>query len=143
MTRQRRTEEGTVSVEFAIGASILLLVVAATIAAGRIVLAHGAVTEVTAAAARSASIARTASQAQQDATTTAQRVLAEQRLRCQHTAVSVDTSGFTVPVGQPAVVRVNVLCIVTLGDLALPGLPGTRTLEDSATSPLDPFRGRT
>lgn len=119
MTRRRPTDEGSASVEFAIAAPILLLVAAAMIAAGRIVLAHGTVTDVAAAAARSASIARTATQAENDATATAQRSLAEQRMHCQHTDVSVDASGFTVPVGQPAVVRVSVTCVVALSDLAL------------------------
>lgn len=143
MIWRHHTDRGSVSVEFAVAAPILLLLAAAMIATGRIVLAHGTVTDVAAAAARSASIARTAAQAQADATATAARNLAEQQLHCQHIEVAVDTSGFTVPIGQPAVVRVNVTCIVALSDLALPGVPGTRTLQDSATSPLDPFRGRT
>jgi Flp pilus assembly protein TadG len=123
MTRQHHRDHGSVSVEFAIAAPVVLLLVAAMIAAGRIVLAHGTVTDVAAAAARSASIARTAAQAQRDATDTARRILAEQRLHCKHTEIAVDTSGFTVPLGQAAVVRVDVTCVVPLSDLALPGGP--------------------
>lgn len=143
MTRRHPSDHGSVSVEFAVAAPVLLLVATAMIAAGRIVLAHATVTDVAAAAARSASIARTAAQAQRDATATAQRSFVDQRLHCQQTEVAVDTSGFSVPIGQPAVIRVSVTCVVALSDLALPGVPGTRTLHDIAISPLDPFRGRT
>ena len=127
-------DTGSVSVEFAAGAVLTLaLVTTMLITVGRIVLAQAVITDVATAAARSASIARTATEATHDATTTAQHVLTEQQLRCQHTTVEVDTSGFSVPVGRAASVRVEVTC----------SIPGTPTLSDSFVSPLDPYRGRT
>ena len=39
-----------------------------------------------------------------------------------------------------AVVTVAVACTVDLSDIGVAGLPGSRTLRDSATSPLDPAR---
>jgi Flp pilus assembly protein TadG len=135
-------DDGSASVELAIVAPGLLLLLALVVAAGRVALAGGAIEQVATAAARSASIARTADQAHQSAVDTAQRVLGEQRLACQHTSIDVDTSGFQVPPGQPAQVRVEVVCVVSLDDLALPGLPGTKALRSSFTSPLDPHRGR-
>ncbi|GAA2778884.1 TadE/TadG family type IV pilus assembly protein [Crossiella cryophila] len=129
--------------EFAAAAApVLLLFTTALIAAGRIMLAHTVVTDAATAAARTASLARTATQAQDTATATAFRVLTEQNLHCRSLTVTVDTSGFTVPPGQPATVAATVTCVAELSDLALP-LPGSRILQDTFTSPLDPFRGRT
>ena len=65
-------------------------------------------------------------------------------MRCEGGgAVAVDVSGFTaaaqgVP-GQSVVVTVT--CLVSFSDLAIPGLPGSRTLTDRAVSPIDPNRG--
>jgi hypothetical protein len=56
--------------------------------------------------------------------------------------VDVDTSGFRVPVGLPAQVRATVTCVVALGDLALPGFPGSRTVTATAVSPVDTYRER-
>ena len=54
----------------------------------------------------------------------------------------VDTAGFTAPVGAPAQVTARVSCVVALADLAVPGLPGTKTLRASFASPLDSYRER-
>ncbi|GAA2779208.1 TadE/TadG family type IV pilus assembly protein [Crossiella cryophila] len=148
MTRRPRHRgwdaAGSVSVEFAAAAGpVLLLTIAAMIAAGRIMLADNVITDAATAAARTASLARTAAHARQTATATAYRVLTEQRLHCRSITVTLDTSGFTVPLGQPATVSATVTCVAELSDLALPGLPGTRTLQETFTSPLDSFRGRT
>jgi hypothetical protein len=39
-------------------------------------------------------------------------------------------------------VSATVTCTVSLSDLLVPGLPGSRTLTATFTSPLDPFRER-
>ncbi|MCO1575193.1 pilus assembly protein [Crossiella sp. SN42] len=147
MTRRARRwggAAGSVSVEFAAAAGpVLLATIAVMIAAGRIVLADHVVTDAATAAARTASLARTATHAQHTATATAHRVLTDQQLHCRSITVTIDTSGFTVPLGLPATVSATVTCVAELSDLALPGMPGTRTLRDTFTSPLDPFRGRT
>ena len=54
----------------------------------------------------------------------------------------MDTSGFASPVGPPANVTATVTCVVNLSDVAVPGLPGTRTITATMTSPLDTFRER-
>jgi hypothetical protein len=51
------------------------------------------------------------------------------------TTVTVDTAGFAAPVGTPATVTATVRCVVNLADLAVPGVPGTRTVTATATSP--------
>lgn len=136
------SERGSISVELAVLTPVLIIVLALIIAAGRVAIAGGAIEGVAAAAARQASLARTADQARTDATSTARRVLDEQGLQCVSSSVDVDTSGFAVPVGRPASVRVDVTCRVALSDLGVPGMPGTRELHDSFVSELDPFRGR-
>ena len=36
----------------------------------------------------------------------------------------------------------TVACVVNLADLSLPGVPGTRTVTATATSPIDTYRER-
>ena len=65
-------------------------------------------------------------------------------MRCEGGgAVAVDVSGFTAAAqGVPGqAVVVTVTCLVSFADLAIPGLPGSRTLTDRAVSPIDPNRG--
>jgi Flp pilus assembly protein TadG len=137
-----RADRGSATVEAALLAPGLLLLIGLTVLGGRTALAGGAVEQAAAAAARQASLARSPGPARSAAAAIADRTLAEQHLHCGHTVVSVDTSGFGVPTGQPAQVRVQVTCAVRLSDLALPGLPGTRRLRATAVSPLDPYRAR-
>ena len=133
---------GSATVELVLIAPALLALLALTVLAGRIVLAGGTVEQVAAAGARAASLARTPAAAVTAADTAVRQTLAEQRLQCAAVTVTVDTSGFGVPLGQPATVAVEVSCQVQLADLTVPGLPGTRTLSDRAVSPLDRYRGR-
>ena len=136
-------DRGSVSVEVAIWSTIVVVVGSLLWVFGRTELAGSAVNYVAINAARQASHARTASQARLDATNTATQVIAEQGLRCTSMTITVDTAGFSVPVGQPAQIRVDVTCVVALADLAVPGFPGSATVRQSWSSPLDTFRGRT
>jgi Flp pilus assembly protein TadG len=108
---------------------------------GRVAMARQAVQAAAADAARSASIARSAT-ATTSAADSARATLANQDLRCRTLTVDVDASGFATRVGQAATVTATVSCIVDLTDLIAPGVPGTRTLVATATSPLDTFRER-
>jgi hypothetical protein len=45
-------------------------------------------------------------------------------------------------VGTPASVTATVTCVVNLSDVAIPGLPGTRTITATMSSPLDTYRER-
>lgn len=143
MRRRRGTESGAATIEFVIAAPGLLLVVALLIVGGRIAIANGAVEAAAADAARSASIARSAAQAQSDAIATANNSLNNQSLQCVGAPqITVNTGGFSVPVGQPATVSVTVTCDVQLSDLSIPGLPGSRRMSETVTSPLDTYRER-
>ena len=135
-------ERGSMTLELAVLAPALLLLVGLLIVGGRVAIATGSVESAARDAARTASIARTPAQASADATSTATTTLASQDLQCATTTVDVTTAGFAVPVGQPAQVSATVTCQVTMADLALPGLPGTRAVSGSATSPLDTYRER-
>lgn len=133
---------GAVAIETLLIISSVVLVLMLITAGYRIAMAGNAVENVAGAAARAASIARTAGQAQNEARSVANATLATSGLACAPSSVNVDTSGFGVPVGQPASIRVTVSCRAPLNDLLVPGLGGSRLLEASAVSPLDTYRAR-
>jgi hypothetical protein len=139
--RQRWADDRGSSVIAIAGlAPILLLLIGAIAVGARVALADDSITGVAAAAARDASLADNPVQAEQVATRTAAATLAAQDLHCRKTTINVDTSGFAAPPGTPASIHVTVTCVVSFADIALPGLPGSHTLTDSASSPLDPYR---
>lgn len=119
----------------------LLLLGGLILIGGRVTLAGGSVEQAAAAAARQASLARDPVTAARLARDTASWTLAAQHLQCVRVTVAVDSSGFRVPVGQPATVTVQVSCRLRLADIGLPGV-ADKTVTAWAASPLDPFRGR-
>ena len=135
-------QRGSATLELAILAPALLLLLGLVVLAGRVQVAAGAVEHAAAVAARDASLARTPAAAQATGTVAVDRELTAQNLRCAPVTVVIDTSGFAAPVGQPATVTATIACTVSFADLALPGLPGARTLTAHATSPLDSWRTR-
>ena len=135
-------ERGSVSVELALLAPALLLLLAFAVLAGRTQIAEGAVAEAARAAAREASLARDAGTATTLAQAQARRTLAAQDLRCQRSSVTIDPAGFRASPGRPGDVTVTISCTVGMSDLLAPGLPGSVTVEASFTSPLDAFRER-
>lgn len=136
-------DRGSVSVEVAILAPAFLMLVVLAGVAGRTAIAQNAVDLAAHDAARTASLARTAGTAETEAGSAAGGTLAAQGLDCEGTpTVDVDTSGFGVPVGQPATVAVTVTCHVTFADLVMPGVPGGTTVEATFVSPLDLYRSR-
>jgi Flp pilus assembly protein TadG len=134
-------ERGSAALEAVIIFPVVVLLLGGAIAAGRIAIAGAAVEAAARDAARQASIARTPEQARAAAQTSATTALQQEGLRCTPT-VQLDVSGFTRPVGTPAAVQATVSCTVALADVALPILPGSKTLNSSFSSPLDLFRGR-
>ena len=137
-----RSDRGSATLELAILAPALLALLGLVIGAGRIEVAAGAVEQAAASAAREASIARTPAAARADAEQAAHDSLRNQGITCSALTVTVDTGGFAVAVGQPAQVQVRVACSLALGDLGVPGMPGTKTLRAQAASPLDRYRSR-
>ena len=141
-TRQANRERGSATIEAVIGVPAFLLFVLLIIAAGRIAMARHAVEASAAEAARSASISRTQARAEADGVSGAATSLRNQGVRCTSQRVDIDTSGFAAPVGTPAKVTATVTCIADLSDLSIPGLPGSRTITATMSSPIDTYRER-
>jgi Flp pilus assembly protein TadG len=137
-----RGEDGNAPLELVLLTPVIVALIGLMIAAGRTTLAQGSVAAAARDAARQASISRSAFDARAAARTSARATLAGEGLNCQP-IVSLNLAGFSVPVGQPASVQATVICTVSLSNLLVPGLPGSKTLTATFTSPLDPFRGRT
>ena len=135
-------DRGSAAIEAAILAPPLLALIALAVIGGRIQIAGAAIETAAHDAARAASISRTASQAQTNAYTAAGATLNQQGLHCASLTVTVDTTGFAVPVGQPATVSASIVCVVDFHDLVADGMPGSKTLHASFVSVLDTFRTR-
>jgi len=127
-------------VELAILLPVGIVVLALIVVGARIALASDRISGVAGIAARDASIARSASSAQSIATSSATAALASDNLHCTNIRVTVDISGFDAQPGTSASITVDVWCTVDLSDIGVQGMPGSRTLHDAATSPLDPAR---
>ncbi|MGH9248517.1 MAG: TadE/TadG family type IV pilus assembly protein [Acidimicrobiales bacterium] len=137
-----RDERGSAAVEAAVGLPAFVLFVGLIIFGGRTAVTHGAVESAAADAARSASIARTSTEAQNDAKDAAQSSLANQDVDCLSVTVTVDTADFDKPVGDDGEVAVTVECRLDLSDLSVPGVPGNRVIKATMSSPLDTWRER-
>lgn len=139
--RRLGEDRGSQAVEAAIVTPLLVMLLCLAIAAGRLVLSGSHVDAAAADAAREASLARSAPMAQAGALAAARDTLSRQGVSCASTSVSVDTSGLSAPVGQPASVTATVRCSVKLTDLLLPA-PGIHTLTATFTSVVDTYRER-
>jgi Flp pilus assembly protein TadG len=116
---------------------LLVAVLMFVVLCGRLVSAQIDLQAAASAAARSASIARSEPAARAEADRTARDTLAARGVTCQQVTVTVSTGGLR-PGGA---VTVTVACTVPLADLALLAVPGSRTVQASATSPVDVWRG--
>jgi Flp pilus assembly protein TadG len=138
----RRDERGSVAIEAAIGVPTFGLFVAMIILGGRVEIASQSVDAAAYEAARAASIERTQSEAISSGRSAATSSLHDQGLQCAATDITVDAAGFNAPLGTTAQVTATVTCKVNLGDLSIPGLPGTRSITATASSPIDAYRER-
>lgn len=141
MRRLRRLaaagDAGSSTAEAALLTPLLVAVLLLVVLCGRLVTAKMDLQAAASAAARSASIARSEPAALAGADRTARETLAARGVICQQVSVSVSTGGLA-PGGA---VTVTVACTVPLADLALLAVPGSRTVEATATSPVDMWRG--
>ena len=138
---RRDRDAGNAALELVILAPVILFLLGLVIAAGRTSVAQGSVAAAARDAARQASISLTPGAAQTAALSSARAALSQDGLTCDP-VVTVNVSGFGVPVGEPASVQATVTCRVSLSSLVVPGMPGSRTLQATFSSPLDPYRGR-
>lgn len=137
-----RDERGSAAIEAAVGLPAFVLFVGLIIFGGRTAMTHSAVESAAADAARSASIARTISEARTDAKAAAQASLSNQDIHCLSVNVLLDLSAFGKPVGEPGSVAATVECRLDLADLSVPGIPGSRLIKATMSSPLDTWRER-
>lgn len=138
----RRDERGSAAIEAAIGVPAFALFVGLVIFGGRTATTHQALQSAAADAARSASLARNADAAQADARQAATSSITNQKIGCSDIDVAVDTSDFDKQPGLPGSVNVTVTCRLDLSDLAVPGVPGSRVLRATMSSPIDTWRER-
>lgn len=137
----RARDTGAAALETAIVSSVLIMFLIAVIAFGRVGHANSAIDGAAADGARAASIARSGGQAAAEGQTAARASMLQRGLKCDP-QINVDTGGFQTAPGQVAVVHVTIRCAVALGDLAVPGLPGTKMLTATADSSIDTYRER-
>lgn len=142
-TPRARQERGSVAIELAIIVPFVLLLILLVVAAGLVARATSTIDAAAFAAARAASISRTAGDARTQAQDVADTTMSSRGIRCAPQSTSVDTAGFAAPVGTSATVTVSLTCRVPLSHLTLlPGLPGSHTVTSTATSSIDSYRGR-
>lgn len=132
-------DAGNAVVETAILAPMFIAFLAGLLVVMRVTHGSAVVAQAAADAARQASIARTAGQAQSEARNSAMRTLRDRGLHCTP-SIRLDLSDFSRPVGQPATVSAQVTCVIRLSDVGLPGMPGARTVTKIHRSPIDPYR---
>ena len=138
----RQDERGSAAIEAAIGVPAFVLFVGLIIFGGRTATTHEALQSAAADAARSASPARDAEVARADAREAATVSITNQKIGCSAIEVDVDTSDFNKQPGLPGSVSVTVSCRLDLSDLAVPGVPGSRVLKSTMSSPIDTWRER-
>jgi len=134
-----RADSGSVAAEVALVTPLLIaLLVFVAVVIGRGVDARLRLDDAAHQAARAASLARTAPAAASAARSTATTALAGAGLNCQ--SLGVDTGGDFAPGGS---VIVTLSCSVNLTGASLLMVPASRTLQASATEPIDVYRSVT
>jgi Flp pilus assembly protein TadG len=139
----RRAQRGSISVELAVlapGLALLLLLVAA---GARVVEVQGHIDGAARDAARAASIARSYTQAVAAAQQAAQADLGTTSLCTPHT-IGVRVAGYpAVPLtAVPGAVTVTVTCQVNMSPFKTLGFGVTKGFTGQAVAPLDPFMCR-
>ena len=139
MTGRLRDDRGSITTELVLVTPVAIALLCLVALVGRTASAREQVDEASRDAARAASLERDPSAATRAAETSASGSLDTGGFHCAAARVSVDTSEFT-PGGQ---VNVHIECDVPLSDLGLIGISGVRTVESSAVSVVDTYRGTT
>lgn len=141
MIRRGDRDRGSATLELVIFAPVMLGVIATVVMAGRVAIAGNTIDQAAYSAARAASLARNAADAEAAANGVIDSVVADNSIPCTP-AVTIDTTEFARPVGETATVSVDLSCTVDLSDLIAEWIPGSVTLDGAATSVLDTYRER-
>jgi Flp pilus assembly protein TadG len=134
-----RRDTGTMSLELALLAPLLVAFMMLMVGLGRVVEAQSQVDGAARDAARAASIARTRGDAENLATSAADATMSGRRQWCQggpHTAVEWGRTQWR----RGGQVTISVQCAVDLGGLSLIGLAPSKTMTGTATAPIDTLR---
>ena len=132
-----RDETATVTVETAIVAPVLLMLVLVVVFAGRAARIDGEVTMAATQAARAASLAPDPLAADEASRAVVATNLADAGIACTELRVDTDTVSFA-PGGH---VEVTASCLVANDDIALAIVPGVRWSAATAVQPIDRYRG--
>lgn len=115
---------------------LLVLIALAAIAFGRLESAAAQVSDAARGAAEAAVIWPTTDQANDAAEETAAYALSSDGITCDPYTVNLDTSDWQ-PGGN---LSVTVSCTVSFAEVALPGMPGSRTLTQTVVAPIETYR---
>lgn len=137
MMRRLHTQDGSVAVETAVLAPVLLVLMLLVVYGGRAAQADADVQVAAARAARAASTAADPAAATTLAAATATANLTTAGIVCRTVDIAVDTDRLH-PGGH---VTVTVGCQVSNADIALLQVPGTRTSTATSTQTIDVHRG--
>jgi len=129
-------ERGDAALELVLLAPALILVLLFVVFCGRLSSVQADLHTAVADGSRAGSQRGIATAAEQDARDTVASTLAHDNISCSNLAVSVDTSDFR-PGGS---ITVDATCTIDNSDLAVSGLPGSRTIHARSISVVDRYR---
>lgn len=135
--RRWHDEHGSVAVETAVIAPVLLVLMLLVVYAGRAAQTDADVQTAAARAARAASLVGDADAAVQAATATAAANLSTAGIVCQDTDIVVDVDDFRAG----GTVTTRVACEVSNADIVLLAVPGSRWSIGGSTHVVDQHRG--
>lgn len=132
-----RVERGSIAVEVAVIAPAFVVLMLLVVFAGRVAEAEGNVQRAASEAARAASLRQHPSDATDDAQATAEQNLSAAGIPCSTLTTTVDTADFRAG----GTVTVTVACEASMADIALLGVPGSRTFTARVVEVIDRHRG--
>lgn len=132
----RRNESGSAALEMVIMAPVMIMFLLFIVGLGRMSQARQEVNSAAYEAARAASLQRNTGASAADGREAALRTLGDRGMSCTSLNVGVDVSSYR-PDGR---VTATVTCVASLGDLALSGLPGSKTFRATAVVPIEQYR---
>lgn len=120
---------------------IILPMLGVVLFAGRFGLASNSVQSAASAAARDASLSRTAADAVPHAQAAAVAALSG-TVNCSALDTDIQADGLNTALGQTGAVSATITCTIDNSDLLFALIPGSTTITKNATSPIDPYRER-
>jgi Flp pilus assembly protein TadG len=133
---RRRRDAGTMALELALLTPLLVAFMMVMVGLGRVVEAQSQVEGAARDAARAASLARTGPDARTAADSAAEQTLSGRKWCRRQPATEVDLREWR----RGGQVSVKVSCEIDLSGLSLIGFSATRTMNGTATAPIDTFR---